>query len=57
MTKIIPEKCIKCFACLNFCPKNAFDSKGMDLTINEKKCKSCKNKVCMGLCPTNAIFE
>jgi|GEM_PF-6853728 len=58
MVKIEKEKCISCMACTFFCPL-LFESKGLNVTVNEKNINKCSKEdceFCRIMCPTGAII-
>jgi uncharacterized protein (DUF362 family)/NAD-dependent dihydropyrimidine dehydrogenase PreA subunit len=49
----IPEKCIKCAACVKICPNNCISMSKKGIVFNYKKCIACF--CCQEACPAAAI--
>jgi len=47
------EKCTMCRSCWIFCPDQAIEVKGEEMTVKLKYCKGCG--ICANVCPVGAI--
>ncbi len=55
MTSVVDDKCVKCLACTDVCPVDAFKDEGKMLVIDPDTCIDCG--VCIPECPETAIKE
>lgn len=54
MVSVVTDKCIKCKACVDVCPVDAFHEGDAQLVVDPDTCISCG--VCIGECPQEAII-
>ena len=53
MTSVVSDKCVKCFACTEVCPVDAFRDDEKILVVDPDTCIDCG--ICLSECPEGAI--
>ncbi len=53
MTSVVDNKCVKCLACTEVCPVDAFKEDEKMLVIDPDACIDCG--ICLSECPETAI--